>query len=279
MMNARQVVALLAVLLLLGVVLIRPSSGQTGIIVNNADAQREVSISLSKDLANSTAGVGPRVAVQYANSIRHISLPAVPGSLQTLLGQVPSRIIFQYANTNREERLSAVPAALQTLLGQVADRIIFQYANTNRELSLSVMPGSLQTLLAQVPDRIIFQYANTNRQMGLGYPLTLISDTTPPQISGVMARAAHGGEVIAWTTNEYATSIVRYGRQPGVYPQTFNDPFYAKQHEVTLTGVTPGVTYYFVVRSIDRSSNAAESAESHFTTTISTYLPVILRRR
>jgi hypothetical protein len=85
--------------------------------------------------------------------------------------------------------------------------------------------------------------------------------------------------VIAWSTNEYADSQVHYGLQSGQYPYTVQDPLYLKQHQVTLRGLTPGTAYYFLVRSSDRSGNAAESAESRFTTIFPTYLPVILRRR
>lgn len=141
------------------------------------------------------------------------------------------------------------------------------------------MPGALQTLLAQVNDRIIFQYANTNRQLAFSYPITLINDTSAPQISGVTARAAHNSVTIAWTTDEYATSTVAYGTQRGIYPHTASDVLYARQHEIVLTDLPSGTVYYFKVRGVDRSGNASESAEFHFRTSHPAYLPMVLRRR
>jgi hypothetical protein len=160
----------------------------------------------------------------------------------------------------------------------VADRIILQYANTKREVGLSAIPETLRTLLGQIADRIILQYANTNRQIGLSYPVALIGDTAPPQISGITATPVGSSIVISWTTDEFATSVVLYGTQPGVYTRTVNDPLYVKQHEVTLTGLAPRTTYYFIVRSADRSGNVAESGEYRFTTTSPAYLPLIQRR-
>ncbi len=174
--------------------------------------------------------------------------------------------------------MSTLPDALHTLLAQVADKIILQYAKTKREVGLSAIPETLRTLLGQIADRIILQYANTSRQIGLSYPVALIGDTAPPQISGVTATLVDSSIVISWTTDEFATSAVLYGTQPGVYTQTVSDPLYVKQHEITLTGLTPRTTYYFIVRGADRSGNPTDSAEYHFTTTSPIYFPLIRRR-
>jgi len=153
--------------------------------------------------------------------------------------------------------------------------IVFQYANTNRAIGLSAAPGALQTLLGQVSARIIFQYANTNRSQPLVFPAALIGDSTAPVLNGIASGPAAGGVTISWTTDEFANSVVRYGTQPGVYPQTITDPLYAKSHGVTVVGLTPGTTYYYRVRSTDQSGNIAESSERSFTATISLYLPLI----
>ncbi|QLQ04673.1 MAG: fibronectin type III domain-containing protein [Anaerolineae bacterium] len=57
-----------------------------------------------------------------------------------------------------------------------------------------------------------------------------------------------GGVKITWTTDEFATSEVRYGTAPGAYTHTVSDPLFEKNHSLTLTGLTAGRTYYFIVR-------------------------------
>jgi len=249
-MNARQVTLLLAILSLLLVFTVNAASRQDeDISVIDADEVRKTSVGMDQDLANRLSSVGPRIVLQYANALRPIGLVTVPASLQTLLEQVSARIVIQYANANRED-------------------------------ALVVIPGSLQTLLGQVSDRIILQYAKTNRHLPLAYPAALINDNAPPQCSGLIASARGVGTVIiAWATDEFATSIVLYGTQPGVYTQTVSDPLYTKQHKITLTGLPPGTTlYYYQVRSTDRSGNTATSAEYSFNAQPFFYLPLIMRR-
>jgi len=238
-MNARKIALLLAVILLLLAFTI-PAASEPGdtIIVNNADEVRETSVSIDQDLVDSLAGVATRVVLQYANELRHIELASVPSALQTLLDQVSARVVVQYANTIRHDEIPALPSALQTLLEQMSERIVIKYANTNRQESLA-------------------------------YPAALFDDTTTPQISDITVRPSGSGSVIiSWTTDEFSTSVVYYGTQPGVYPNTVSDLFYTEQHGIALTGLLPETTYYFLVSSTDQSDNNATSAEQSFSTAL-----------
>jgi len=276
-MNARKIILLLAIAALM-LLLTIPAKGQTGIIVNNADTIRQEGVRLDGGLSGATSSVGPRIVLQYANTKREERIAAPPGALQTLFAQVPARIVLQYANTKREERIATPPGALQTLFGQVSWRIVLQYANTMRQERVAAPPAGLQTLLGQVVPRIILQYANTSRQVTLAYPVALIGDTVAPQIRDVRAQSVGGGVKITWTTDEFATSEVRYGTAPGAYGQTVTNPLFTKAHELTLTGLTDGQTYYFVVRGADRSGNQAQSGEYQVKVQGKVYLPVIRRR-
>ena len=199
--------------------------------------------------------------------------------LSSATGSVGPRIVLQYANTKREERIAAPPADLRTLFAQVPARIVLQYANTMRQAALAAPPGELRTLFGQVADRIILQYANTSRQVTLAYPVALIGDTLPPQIRDVRTQSMAGGAKVTWTTDEFATSEVRWGAVPGAYTQTASDPLFEKMHILTLTGLTAGRTYYFVVRGADRSGNQAQSGEYQVKVQMKTYLPMVLRGR
>jgi len=203
-----------------------------------------------------------------------MGLVAIPSSLQTLLGQVSHRVVLQYANVIRHDSLVAIPGALQGLLEQVPARVVLQYANAIRHDDLVVIPEGLQTLLERIRDRAILLYANANRTEDLVYPVGLFNDTTSPEISGV---SASGSGIVTWASDEYADSAVLYGTAPGVYPRMESSVLYTKQHKVALTALTPGVVYYYQVRSADRSGNVATSSEHSFKANILVYLPVVLR--
>jgi hypothetical protein len=233
--------------IVLAFVLTAPAVGQGSIIVNGADTVRTETITSSQSLSSTFGIVQPRVILQYANTMRPFSMTAPPGELQILFGQVTPRIIFQYANTNRA-------------------------------LNLAVAPAALQTLLSQVSARIILQYANTNRQQQLAYPVALVGDNTPPQITGIASSGVGLDSVkITWNTDEWADSVVVYGTQPGVYTQTVTDALYSKNHAFTFTGLTTGILYYFLVRSGDRSGNTTTSVEYSFKINLPLFLPLIRR--
>jgi phosphodiesterase/alkaline phosphatase D-like protein len=86
-------------------------------------------------------------------------------------------------------------------------------------------------------------------------------DTTPPTITNVNSAPAANGTTatITWTTDEPSSSRVDYGTSAGSLNLTTNDPALVASHSVALTGLTPGTTYFFRVRSTDAAANAATS--------------------
>ncbi len=91
--------------------------------------------------------------------------------------------------------------------------------------------------------------------------------TEPPVISDVQSDPADVTCLVTWETDEPATSQVRYGTTPGSYPfETPQDTSLVTSHAVTLTGLEPETTYYFVVLSGDAQGNESQSAEHPFTT-------------
>jgi len=220
-----------------------------GIVVDGADNTLEWAVAPSQTLMDLASGVETRYIVNYANTLRYIDL-------------------------------SPMPSALQTLVAQVGDRFIILWANTKHDFTLQAIPDALGMLLTGVQDRPIILWANTNRAITPTYPTELISDTEPPAITGISATETTTGTTnIDWFTDEFADSVVEYGTQPGYYTETVHDSLYTKEHRVLLSELVESTVYYFIVHSTDRSGNAAESAEYRFTTTIPTYLPVILQRR
>jgi hypothetical protein len=227
-------IAVTSLLLLLAFSIPWPVAGQSGIVVNGADSLLTLPTTYSQGLADAASSVTPRVVFQYANSDAHCDLLGIPTALQSLVNAVAPRVIVEYSNSTGHHTLLQVPAALQTLIEGVSARIVFQYANSSQSYALS-------------------------------YPITLMNDTTPPQISNISANpVSNDTATITWTTDEFADSQVSYGVQSGQYTGTGSDPLYAKQHVITLTAMIPGTTYYYRVRSADQSNNTSTSSENSF---------------
>jgi PGF-pre-PGF domain-containing protein len=92
-------------------------------------------------------------------------------------------------------------------------------------------------------------------------------DITPPVISNVVSTGiTNNSAAITWDTDESSDSLVKYGTTYRVYTSEEYNATNVTSHNVTLTGLDAGTTYYYLVNSTDTSGNAAESAEYRFTT-------------
>ncbi|MBP6963462.1 MAG: family 10 glycosylhydrolase [Armatimonadetes bacterium] len=92
------------------------------------------------------------------------------------------------------------------------------------------------------------------------------ADTTPPVISGVSASFGATYATITWQTDEASTSQVEYGLTQSYGSQTTEDTALVKSHSVSITGLTPGTTYNYRVKSKDADNNLATSGNFTFTT-------------
>ncbi len=94
-------------------------------------------------------------------------------------------------------------------------------------------------------------------------------DTTSPTISSVSATPTATGATITWTTDEAASSLIRFGPVStyGTTTAETNTSSRVTSHSVTLSGLSSCVRYYFQVQSIDAASNTATSSASTFRTT------------
>ncbi|HLE96807.1 MAG TPA: S8 family serine peptidase, partial [Candidatus Thermoplasmatota archaeon] len=90
-------------------------------------------------------------------------------------------------------------------------------------------------------------------------------DVIPPIISGVAVSTTTTTATITWTTNEDATSLVRYGTT-SAYGSTETQSGFLTSHSVTITGLTAETTYHFQVVSADAASNTAATGDATFVT-------------
>ena len=107
------------------------------------------------------------------------------------------------------------------------------------------------------------------------------TDTVAPTISAVVATSTTANSAtILWTTNESANGALWYATSASV--QATGTPAAASSaltinHDLTLVGLNPSTTYYFVVASVDMAGNRTVSAEYSFGTPglLDTTAPVI----
>lgn len=92
-------------------------------------------------------------------------------------------------------------------------------------------------------------------------------DVTLPVISSIVVTEADSSVIITWNTDELADSFVDFGTVSGILDLTVGDVNDVTEHEITITNLTPGQTYFYTAGSIDRANNGpTESVEGSFVT-------------
>ena len=87
-------------------------------------------------------------------------------------------------------------------------------------------------------------------------------DLTAPAISNVVVTAADSSAIVTWDTDELGDSFVEFGTDVNLLDVNIGDTKDVTEHEITLTNLLPGTTYFYKVGSVDRASNQADSTFS-----------------
>jgi len=93
-------------------------------------------------------------------------------------------------------------------------------------------------------------------------------DLVPPVISNIQEEVGATTTTITWTTNEPATSVIRYGTTTDYGLGTVKDPYYVIEHSITLTDLTPDTHYDYQVSSTDEMVNTKTSINQTFRTLV-----------
>lgn len=91
-------------------------------------------------------------------------------------------------------------------------------------------------------------------------------DGLAPQISGLAANPLAINATVSWSTDEPATAEVFYGLTPESMVQRVASTSPKTAHELTLTGLVTGTTYYYQVRVRDGVGNVTTSSVNNFAT-------------
>jgi len=95
---------------------------------------------------------------------------------------------------------------------------------------------------------------------------TFQTDTTPPVISGVAVAPSSSSAMVAWTTDEPATSNVAVGTTTAYSLGTFGSSNLTRNHSVTLTGLAASTTYHYRVSSTDGVGLTTTTPDAIFAT-------------
>ncbi|MCX8173466.1 MAG: fibronectin type III domain-containing protein [Thermoplasmata archaeon] len=163
--------------------------------------------------------------------------------------------------TTDEPSSSVVEYGTTTSYGQTA-------TGANGVISHSVQLSGL-TSSTLYHFRVKSADANGNAAISSDYTFTTSGgggDTTPPVISNVAVKNITAtSAIITWITDEPSSSVVDYGTTTA-YGKTETGAGNTTSHSVSLSGLTPGTLYHFMVKSVDASGNAANSSDYTFTT-------------
>ncbi len=92
-------------------------------------------------------------------------------------------------------------------------------------------------------------------------------DATPPEITeGPAVSVNTTSAVVSWESDEDSYSMVKFGLYAGKYDNQRRNTTRSKEHEVTITGLTPSTVYHYIVQSEDASENVVVSGGGFFET-------------
>lgn len=212
-----------------------------------------------------TDGGSEGLASSIVASAQARGVPVVSGRqmLEWLDGRNASSLgNFQWNGSVLGFDVSQDPAARNLRALLPATRGTAQLASIVR--GATPVPFTLETLRG-------IQYAVFAAETG-SHTATYAADTLPPVISGVAAAPQLDGSAsISWTTDEPATSLVRYGIDPENLALQVSSPALTQSHQLALPGLAASTTYYYRVTSTDLAANPASepavpNAPASFTT-------------
>lgn len=103
---------------------------------------------------------------------------------------------------------------------------------------------------------------NLPTQSIISYPSPGKVETTAPVISSVVATPTTTGAVITWTTDEPATTRLKWDLDGTPYTNDENDTILKTSHSFTITGQTAPATIYYEVSAYDGYANSDVEAEA-----------------
>ena len=103
----------------------------------------------------------------------------------------------------------------------------------------------------------------------LSFTTDEVADLLPPAISNIQTVVADSAAIVSWNTDELADSYVEFGSDQNLLEFNVGTTADVIEHDITLTNLTPGTTYYYIVGSTDRANNPPTESDTLSFTTLS----------
>jgi hypothetical protein len=170
------------------------------------------------------------------------------------------------SSTNNAYRISAPPGASNSIdiSGYASTSIFVDPANDNFLLKAGSPVINVGANLSADP---FFSFSiDIQDQTRTGIWDVGADEYVALTLSSIATSSVYSGQAtVIWTTNNPATSSVKYGLT-SAYGSVSTDNNFATSHSITLTNLTPNTTYHFQVGSTDISDITATSSDLTFTT-------------
>jgi len=153
------------------------------------------------------------------------------------------------------------------------------YLQTNAALDAEATGGAVLNKTGELIGVMSWNFGQSGRE---GYALTSNeiaailyqaqeAEADPLVIVSIeMPSVTNNSAILGWKTNRPATSQVEYGLQSGIYAfQNKEDTHLLNVHSTVLDNLQPGITYHFLVKSVDSCGNEVLSQDNTFDTTTS----------
>jgi subtilisin family serine protease len=111
--------------------------------------------------------------------------------------------------------------------------------------------GTLQIANGDLIEALYFDASSSTTRAATAH-----ADLVAPVLTGVAATNDFGQAIISWTSDEPATSIVRYGTNLASLTLGVTDFTLTTDHSLSIGGLVSGRTFYFYVISADAAGNA-----------------------
>ncbi|MEK7194903.1 MAG: Ig-like domain-containing protein [Patescibacteria group bacterium] len=203
-----------------------------------------------------TTGTAPDITPPVITDVQVVSIGQTDATV-TWTTDEPSDSEVEYGLSSSygssEVDATLTPVHIVNLTGLTAGTLYhFRVNSTDGSANLSVSTDNVFTTSPSTTD----------------VSAPIITDIQVVSISSVSA-------TVTWTTDEGSSSQVEYGPTSSYGSLTSLDATLVTGHSVDLTGLIPGITYHFRVKSADVATNLAVSGDQVFDTAPANNPPVV----
>lgn len=185
---------------------------------------------------------------------------APPGQITVIAGPIPQNVTDSQATiwwqTSSPSATIVKYGTDRNNLNQTAQQ---PWGNQSHSVQLSsLQPNTTYYFQVQRPSGEVLKSGSFQTQPSGSRNSQAVQIIDGPRIEYI----AQDHAVIAWTTNVPSSAVVRYGAGESNLNQTAQAPWGQTTHRVTVRGLQPNGTYYFMVESGQAKNNNNETAKS-----------------